>query len=259
MTLDSRGDGLKRILRPLIERARVVRTRALSLVMQPRQLWQRELRSEVRFWKEYLDGKGLQFSEDYATRLNPETPLQLDLAELLGLSDGPVRVLDVGAGPLTVLGKNYQGRKLDITAVDALADAYDEELRKLSVVPPVRTTACETEKLTNRFGTGVFDLVYAQNTLDHTYDPARCVREMVAVGKPGAVIAARHKNDEARVEAYEGLHQWNLTVEDGRWLLWNRSNRIDLFEEVAADADPILVKDEGDWHFVALRKRRLHD
>ncbi len=43
-------------------------------------------------------------------------------------------------------------------------------------MPPVCTWACDSEELTTRFERDYFDVVYARNTLDHSYEPIAAMR-----------------------------------------------------------------------------------
>ncbi|MEA2330223.1 MAG: hypothetical protein QOH58_361 [Thermoleophilaceae bacterium] len=186
--------------------------------------WRRELPSEVGFWKRYIETGGLDWPDEYAARLDPATPLAEPLLadRLARLPAQTVSILDVGAGPMTTLGKTYPGKALTITAVDPLAGDYDLLLEQFGVVPPVRTLACRGEDLLERFPAESFDVAYARNSLDHCDDPARVVANMVRLVKPGGWVALRHYRTEAETEGYEGLHQWNFDIRGGDLFLWSR-------------------------------------
>ena len=65
--------------------------------------------------------------------MNPGTELRERIRALIAAPEGvTVRVLDVGAGPLTALGKVWPGRTLELTAVDPLADEYNAILDYLA-------------------------------------------------------------------------------------------------------------------------------
>ncbi len=130
-----------------------------------------------------------------------------------------VTILDVGAGPLTSVGKTHPDFELSIVAVDALADVYDQLLAEAAVDPPVRTLECDTERLTEMFDPDTFDVVHARNSLDHCYDPIRAVREMARVTRPGGTVVLQHYANEAETENYRGLHRWNLSVTAGRFIV----------------------------------------
>jgi SAM-dependent methyltransferase len=187
------------------------------------EVWASGVDDEIAFWRDWLRTGGAEWPQDYEDRMDPRRPLDPVLAANLPprTADGSggtdrVTILDVGAGPLTCVGRVVEGREVDVVAVDALADAYDELLDEVGVVPPVRTVRCETERLTERFAAATFDLAHARNTLDHSYDPVLAIRQMAEVTRPGGVVVLQHYDKEAENEGYAGLHQWNLSVERGR-------------------------------------------
>ncbi|HEY1739547.1 MAG TPA: methyltransferase domain-containing protein, partial [Acidimicrobiia bacterium] len=185
--------------------------------------WKAALNSEVRFWERTL--KNWNQLND---RFDPEQPLIDALAQLVTAkapSGSTVKVIDVGAGLITCIGKKLPGYTIENTAVDALGDEYRGVLERAGVVPPVWTEQCESEKLSQKFGENVFDLSYARNTIDHSYDPLLAIREMVRIVKPGGAAMLEHAPDEAEEENYLGLHQWNLRCENGRFIVWRRDTR----------------------------------
>jgi ubiquinone/menaquinone biosynthesis C-methylase UbiE len=121
------------------------------------------------------------------------------------------------------LGKIYRGEPLEITAVDPLADVYDAILRDAKIRPLIPTTWCHGELLEERFALNTFDLVYAQNALDHSYDPFRIIVSMIRLTKPGQFVMLEHRQDEAERARYTGLHQWNFALREGNFIIWNPS------------------------------------
>jgi SAM-dependent methyltransferase len=201
----------------------------LARLHKPEDVWQRGLDGEIDHWRRYLTTQGDEWPDEYRTRLDPQAPLDDDLTALIEVpAGGPVRILDVGAGPLTILGKVWDGHKVEVTAVDALAARYDELLAECAIDPPVRTRKCDTEHLDELFAPDAFDLVHARNTVDHGYDPARALQQMAGVTAPGGAIVLAHHRDVAALEAYEGLHQWNLRIDGGTYVAWRPGERRDL-------------------------------
>jgi SAM-dependent methyltransferase len=135
------------------------------------------------------------------------------------IKSGNCKILDVGAGPLTILGKIYKGQRLDITAVDALGDEYADLLAKHGITPAIRTQTLESEKLTERFEQNTFDISYAENTLDHSYDPVLAIDQMLAVTKGGGAVVLIHSPNEGSEAAYLGLHQWNFKDVNGDFVI----------------------------------------
>jgi SAM-dependent methyltransferase len=206
-----------------------------------RRLWWRgRRRGEVDFWADWLAGAPgtEQWAADRGLRLSPDTEVRDPLvrAELERLPNRAVSILDVGAGPLTILGYRYPGKTLTIEPVDPLADEYDRLLAELDLEPPIRTVAVAGEQLLERFGPGAFDLAYAANSLDHSADPLRIIQNMVAVVRTGGIVLLRHKRNEGESACYGGLHQWNFDVSGDDLVLWNNATRIDVGESLAGKA-----------------------
>src|SRR4051794_5126905 len=130
------------MVRETLLRARL--RRAYRRALSHERVWRRELPTEVEFWREWLRSGGLDWPWSYRERLDPDTPLAEPLI-LDRLSGDAVRILDVGAGPLTSLGRRHPSSSIEVVAVDPLAARYDELLAEAGVVPPVRTLPCRGE------------------------------------------------------------------------------------------------------------------
>lgn len=180
----------------------------------------RQLRDEVGFWRNWFATKGSIWPEDYRERLDPEFPIQNHVAIFLErLSANPVRLLDVGAGPLTKLGKTHPSKTILITATDLLAPQYDGVLREFGIEPPVRTIFGDAERLVAQFGEKQFDIVHGQNCIDHTVNPLEAIRQMLAVTKPGGFVVLYHAENEGKNESYKQLHKWDFTCENDHFLI----------------------------------------
>ena len=70
------------------------------------------------FWREWIRTHGSAWPDDYRFRLDPESVIQKDITQYLNGIGSRVRILDVGAGPLTVVGKRWPGHDLELTAVE---------------------------------------------------------------------------------------------------------------------------------------------
>lgn len=188
---------------------------------------QPEEEDELLFWSEYLLTHGSHWPEDYKFRLDPLQPLQEHVTRYLDAPLGAtVSILDVGSGPLTKLGKKWEGRNVEISAVDILGDEYNRLLDALGISPPVRTQQGEVERVTEYFPRNSFDLVHMENALDHSHDPLLGIRQMLDVVRPGGYVLLRHYENEAETAHHEGLHQWNFCVDDGHFTIWNRGSRL---------------------------------
>lgn len=202
------------------------------------QVWESELPSEIAFWKYWINDPDIPWKAERAARLAADTPLQEWVRELVQAAPGAaVRLLDVGAGPATQLGKIWPERTVRITAIDPLADEYNDLLDEARIIPPVRTRLGHGEKLAERFAPDTFDLAVAINALDHSYDPVKVIQGMVEVVRPGAWVWLTHYVNEAEQEHYEGLHQWNFCLEDEQFVIWNKHDRIVVAEHLPSAAE----------------------
>jgi SAM-dependent methyltransferase len=236
-TLNSLPGQLKRrIPEPIRRRARRWRNLRAARGATAQELWAAGAGAEVAILREWLRTQGGKWPDDYRFRLDPGSVIQEDITRHLNGAGRRVRILDVGAGPLTFVGKRWPGHDVELTAVDALADRYDALLAEYGVTPPVRTRRCDSERLSDVFAPDSFDLACAAWTIDHSYEPLRAIRQMVAVVRPGGVVLLRHYPNEAENEVYSGQHQWNLDLAGDDCILWRPGHKWSLRRELAGQA-----------------------
>jgi ubiquinone/menaquinone biosynthesis C-methylase UbiE len=200
-----------------------------------RTTWENNLNSEIDFWNNWLSTKGDAWKDDYIYRLESKTEAVGFFKESLQTVsvDEDYKILDVGAGPMTILGKFYNGVKLNITAVDALAEVF-QKLNWQDKKPEIMTEYCETEKLCEKFNENSFDMVYARNTLDHHYDAPLALKNMLQVTKVGGLVVFSHTENEANNNHWEGLHKWNFYLNDDDMVIANQTNSFSLKEIIGA-------------------------
>lgn len=189
--------------------------------------WKAGLSDELKFWAMALEDEGRRWKPElYQARMNPAGELQAELKCLINAPEGAVvRILDVGAGPLTTVGKRWEGRRIEIIAIDPLAEAYAQIMLRLGIHPPVKTLPGHGEMLVEQFGRDYFDLALANNALDHACDPLLAIEQMLAVTKPGSHVYLWHFANEGITERYRGLHQWNFDICHGDMIISDgRSN-----------------------------------
>lgn len=224
--------------------------------------WKDNLPHETLFWARALEDPNNNWKiQEYEDRTNPRLGLQEDLKKLINFSGGsPIRILDVGAGPLTRLGKVCQGHVLEIVAVDPLASAYDQILEKIHLKPLVRTVFGEGEKLNEVFPRDSFDLAYSSNALDHSYDPFQAIENMVNLVKPGASVYLWHFRNEGKAEHYQGLHQWNFDIKQGDLVIDDGVKSIRVGESLREKASIACHEERafnGDVVVAILTKKRI--
>lgn len=216
--------------------------------------WERGLGSEIDFWQAWVRSAGSQWPDEYAKRLDPALPLQGGLVNCLDPGQHRVEILDVGAGPLTWVGKVWDGHDVVIAAVDPLANEYRGMLQRQGVTPLVETRLGFVEALD--FPTNHFDLVFMQNALDHSADPLKGIREMLRVVKPGRSVVLSHSTNEATRAGFTGLHQWNLAATDAHWTLTDKSGQLVIVNNAVRETAEVMIVDaSANWHAVRLVKR----
>lgn len=210
--------------------------------------------AELEFWRAELTGSRSRWPGLIAERSRKNRPLSAQIRSLINSKPGDtVSILDVGSGPLTVLGTFWEDRLLSVTAADPLADLYLQVLSEAGISPPTPLIKCDAEHLVDHFGTDRFDLVFCHNALDHALDPVLGMTQMLQVVKPGRTVRLEHAINEGEREHYEGLHQWNFCERDGAFTIWNRRGSIDasaVLKRLAA----ITVHSTPDWITVTLTR-----
>jgi SAM-dependent methyltransferase len=222
---------------------------------EPQRVWKEGLPAEVEFWRHALPTR-VATDDAYKQRVDPEAPVRDPLLnELIArIPDDAVSIIDVGAGPLTALGKTYPGKTLSITATDPLADEYVRIMRDAGIEPPVPPIGCRGEDLLDLFRPGTFDIAFARNALDHCVDPVRVITNMVEVVKPGRFVVLRHLRREAQRNLYRGLHQWNFDIEEGGFVIWRtRRDKVHM-DRVTNPGATVTCFDEGGWVVCLLTK-----
>lgn len=209
----------------------------------PRGAWMDALDEELDYWRDTMRSP----PADFLDRLDPQRPFR-DLEAVQHLArDGRLRVLDVGAGPLTVLGYTHPACRIELFATDPLAHAYVQLLREAGHAAPVLPLRIEAERLGEVFAEGYFDCAYAFNSLDHCHDPRHALAQMLSVVREGGVVTLVHLEHAGRKEDYAGLHQWDFYAEDGRAWLASRDRSVvqDLAEFAEGRAQLIVCESDS--------------
>ena len=95
-------------------------------------------------------------------------------------------------------------------------------------MPPTLPERCDGEQLLERLGPDRFHVAVAINSIDHSYDPVDVIKQMVAVIRVGGTVWLSHRINEGEHEQYHGLHQWNFSEDNGRFIIWKHGQRVDM-------------------------------
>jgi SAM-dependent methyltransferase len=198
-----------------------------------RSKWDQGVRSEVHFWRNWIAQRGGVWADDYVARLDPERPFSKFVESQFPFPEGQlVEILDVGAGPITCLGYASDRYKINITATDALANAYDAMLAQAELVPPVRTQKCRAEELEDYFGSRRFDVCHSRNALDHCIDPRGAILSMCRLLRPDGLLFIEVYRNEGQPN-YEGLHNWNFDSDGDDFVLWRSGETYNITRDTA--------------------------
>lgn len=183
------------------------------------------------FWRRCLASGGRGHETWYELALAPRKELSPFHRQFVdALPERQVRVLEVGSGPITVLGTRHPFKEITVVATDVLAPQYARMLARRGIVAPVTTVWADAERLAETFPASSFDYVTANNCIDHCENPVRAIEHMLTVVKPGHSVSLRHRENEGLHQRYLGLHQWNFALCGGLPVLFNRKLRFDLVE-----------------------------
>jgi SAM-dependent methyltransferase len=224
--------------------------------------WLGGVDSEIRYWENYIKTNGGDYSEDFAFRLRQDTYVDerdYNLAQKLqNLGRSAIKILDVGSGPLTNLGKKLRSGDLQIFPCDPLADVYNQLLAEAGITPPVATLFTDVENISMYYSADFFDAVHCCNALDHSYNPVGGICEMLRVLKPDGFVQLGHFENEAEHEGYIGLHQWNFSERKGDFVIWNKQREISMRQLLGASATISAQRQpteiNRDWILVEIHK-----
>jgi SAM-dependent methyltransferase len=213
--------------------------------------WDKEKEGSVAFFEKKL----LKGATD--KRLDPDRRLRKDVRRYLPKDKKELRLLDVGAGPLTRLGYRWGERKIHIEALDVNGELYRELFERHQVTPPVVTKTSEAEKVNELYEANTFDFAFSRNALDHCYDPIKGIKNMVELIKPGSYALLMHRRNEGHSQGYRGAHLWNFDAEGEEVIVYNPSVKYTLSKELdGVDVGYRLRKTEKDeWIYVEIYKK----
>jgi SAM-dependent methyltransferase len=180
--------------------------------------WQENLSEEISFWKQYLDNHTAhQERIEMVDKFFPFSYL------INSSSPSTLKVLDVGSGPLTTIGTLMPDFVIELTSCDPLADKYNDMLRKVGLSERANIKKVAGEDLTQVFKKNTFDFVHSANALDHSYNPLSCIQNMLEVCKPQGYVIIITVENEGERENYQGLHQWNFSLEQDELILYTKN------------------------------------
>ncbi|KAB7783821.1 class I SAM-dependent methyltransferase [Methylorubrum populi] len=217
-------------------------------------IWSDNTIIESSWWAEELQNLllNLQNNTELLERIEGK---QLFRYEHLLAPSAPssIRVLDLGAGPITTLGSVSRSHQIAIDAVDPLSQKYIEILDRCGIIPKWRVRYATAEHLDAIFGEDTFDFAQCRNALDHAIDPFRGIWQTIRVLKQGAAFFLHGSENEGVKQNYQGLHQWNFEVREQHFYLWRPGIEINVGEALKDVLKVESAIGEG-WYRIVLRK-----
>lgn len=164
-----------------------------------------EVAHELKFWKGFV--QTTRFLDGWVA--NIKTPeLQQSVYDFIKGKDA--KILDVGSGVVSILNGTpcYA-----LNSVDLLGNLYPFifDYEKHGVKQPV---AVAGEYILDKVQADFYDIVHMSNAIDHSVDPELVFSNLVACCKPGGYIILQGFEDEGDFEQFEGMHQWNIHIDE---------------------------------------------
>ena len=209
---------------------------------------------ELAFWNNVYRWKrpfnGLMNWSHYGNFIELES---FDVLQFLETLENPT-VLDVGAGMSYATGnffkKNGLKTPLNIHYVDPLAPFFNKILKKYKKNLPEIDFGM-MEHLSAFYPNHNVDLVIIQNALDHSSNPLKGIHEAIDTLKINGKLYLNHHPNEAETEHYKGFHQFNIFNENGKLMIWNKSERYDVAELLNGIAS-VETSDAESGHVIAV-------
>ncbi|MDB5373809.1 MAG: hypothetical protein JWP04_2451 [Belnapia sp.] len=219
--------------------------------------WSQGKGYELEFWRMVATNTPPcppDYHAEIVARCNPEAEIHpAFIARIVTAPLDEAVLLDIAAGPVSSVGWKFEGRRLNVVPIDALAEDYAAILAEAGLRAPVPTRPGHAEDLASIFPPASIDFAHMRNALDHCYDPMKVIRGALTVLKPGATFRIDTIVNEAVIEGYQGFHQWNIERRGDRLVIW----RPGIEHDVAAELPHAEVTLDGGEHWLFIHIRRL--
>ncbi|MCD4821008.1 MAG: glycosyltransferase, partial [Methanococcoides sp.] len=225
---------------------------------------ERDYSSEMGFWEnhlakndEYVDYLEMILNKDHRKEVFPKKLLGLikDLSDELNHEN--IKLLEVGSGPTSNLAWGVDNGLFEITAIDPLANFYNNLIDKHNYSFPIRSIEGAGEDILDLFNENTFHMVYSQNALDHAVSPKECLINMYSVLKNGGMLYLCGNVKEGTNEGWKGLHQHDLIPIDNQLFHFDKEGKpTDLTGNLGLELISCNKSGDspGDWYNIAFRK-----
>lgn len=189
------------------------------------------LSSEIYFWERAFHEEQLRHrsAPEFCTPASrSRESIRFAITELRGAFGGPLRLLEVGSGPISQFySEDIVGNlEFEICAVDPLADTYNELHRKYRSGYSIRCIGEYAEKLNRIFPPNHFHLVYSQNAIDHSASPMEFLENCYRATQPKGFLVLSGFMKVGTLSQWWGLHKWDIEFDGENLLLSNRDKSV---------------------------------
>jgi len=180
-------------------------------------------KDEVAYWKEWIAGLAKAGKLEWLKEQVNSRPLDSNIENDIKNLKGSIRILDVGAGPVSVAGIVSTNSSLEITrdCTDPLGDIYTKLLEEQGISSPTYISK-PAEELDTALNTESYDYIFCRNALDHSFDCPRAITSLLTLLKPGGIMRLRHYENEGIYANYSGFHRWNFMEAGGEGLIFSQ-------------------------------------
>lgn len=216
--------------------------------------WLGGISYEIAFWNNVYRWphtfKGMMGWAHYGSKIELEG---FDANAFL-LQQTEPHVYDVGCGMSYAIGDKMEREghliPLDVHYVDPLAIHFNDILRKHKKDLPLIEFGM-AEYLSAFIPSSDASLITIQNALDHSSMPIKGIVESLVALRTGGVLYLNHHPNEAEMEKYKGFHQYNVDEQDGKLIIWNKQERINV-NELLQDYASVETQQMPNGHIVAV-------
>lgn len=191
--------------------------------------WIKGIPYEVAFWESYY-GNRRRRSDLFSWSLYGKE-CELDNFDMSRFMErhavDSALVLDVGCALSYAFGTKLDGRDMTVDFVDPLAVFYNSILDRHKIDRP-RIKFGMVESLGASYPENSVTFIHIRNALDHCADPMAGILQAVDCLEPGGMLYINHFRNEAMREGYRGFHQYNIDIDGGRLVIWNKTSCIDV-------------------------------
>lgn len=191
-------------------------------------VWVDNFMSEIQFWANEQAAQTGQYHENYLKRIECAKG-EFKCNRLKKSLEGNEIILDIGCGVFSQYGRNYNEKELNLIGIDPLAHFYNKINEKAQIGLNNKVKFGFFEFISSFWNGDKADVILIDNALDHCIDPYKSIIECLKIIRVGGVLSTRHRKCEAIYEGYEGLHKWNIDIdENDEFIIWNDRNKINV-------------------------------